>query len=170
MWLVADIVSWGMLLAGIVLLTVILMRRWSRYFWGSKRRKSQTVYPAAAAKRAAVRSLSDAPDDVLRWQVEMHETARTLKGELDSKMRLLQVLIRQAEEVAKRLETQLETSQQLGHDRQNRDQNPLSGEAAPSASDRKRQIHELAAQGLEPDQIARRMGLEVREVEEALHR
>lgn len=166
MWLVANIVSWGMLLAGIVLLTVILMRRWSRYFWGSKRRKSQTVYPAAAAKRAAVRSLSDAPDDVLRWQVEMHETARTLKGELDSKMRLLQVLIRQAEEVAKRLETQLETAQQRGHDRQSL----LSEEATPSASDRKRQIHELAVQGLEPDQIARRLGLEVREVKETLRR
>jgi hypothetical protein len=46
----------------------------------------------------------DQPADLVRWEVEMHDTARELKAELDTKMAALQVLIRQANEACERLE------------------------------------------------------------------
>lgn len=49
---------------------------------------------AKRAPRDADTALRDAPSDVLRWQVEMHETARTLKGELDTRIALLNATIR----------------------------------------------------------------------------
>lgn len=49
-------------------------------------------------------ALADAPREVLRWQVALHDTARELMAELDTKMIATQVLIRQAEETIARLE------------------------------------------------------------------
>jgi len=49
----------------------------------------------------------DAPDDVIRWEVQMHETARDLSGQLDSKMAALGHLIGEAERAAGRLEAAL---------------------------------------------------------------
>ena len=49
----------------------------------------------------------DAPDDVIRWEVQMHETARDLAGQLDSKMAALAHLIREADRAAGRLESAL---------------------------------------------------------------
>jgi hypothetical protein len=48
-------------------------------------------------------ALADAPPDVNRWQVEMHELARDLKGELDTRIAILQILLRQADQTAARL-------------------------------------------------------------------
>lgn len=48
--------------------------------------------------------LAEAPVDVLRWEVQMHETARDLQAELDTKMRALQILMRDADEKIARLE------------------------------------------------------------------
>lgn len=42
-------------------------------------------------------ALRDAPKEVLRWQVEMTETARDLKAELDSKISLLNATVRLAD-------------------------------------------------------------------------
>jgi len=49
----------------------------------------------------------DAPDDVIRWEVQMHETARDLSGQLDSKMAALAHLIGEADRAAGRLEAAL---------------------------------------------------------------
>jgi hypothetical protein len=108
MALVASIVSWSMFLLGVVLLTALLMRRWFRYFRVARRENRAPLTRPSRPVTATTRSLSDAPEDVLRWQVEMHETARQLKGELDSKMRALQILIRQSREQAERLEQLLQ--------------------------------------------------------------
>jgi len=54
----------------------------------------------------------DAPDDVIRWEVQMHETARDLSGQLDSKMGALGHLIREADRAAARLEAALEAARQ----------------------------------------------------------
>jgi hypothetical protein len=48
-----------------------------------------------------------APDDVIHWEVQMHETARELSGQLDSKMAALAHLIREADRAAGRLEAAL---------------------------------------------------------------
>jgi hypothetical protein len=51
-----------------------------------------------------------APTDVLRWEVSMHETARDLTAQLDSKLGLLQQLIREADRAAARLEKALQAA------------------------------------------------------------
>ena len=45
-----------------------------------------------------------APPDVVRWEVQMHEMARGLSAQLDSKMGALQALIAEADRAAARLE------------------------------------------------------------------
>lgn len=50
------------------------------------------------APRDSDTALRDAPSEVLRWQVEMHETARDLKGELDTRIALLNATIRLADQ------------------------------------------------------------------------
>ena len=54
-----------------------------------------------------------------QWEVDMHETARELKAQLDSKMRALQALIAEADRAASRLEATLKT-------RHNKDDTPSS--------------------------------------------
>ena len=103
MWLLADWMSNGMFLAGIVLLILIMFRRSYRHHSARNRRSSDPV-PRRTQVKAADRALSETPDDVMKWQVEMHELARTLKAELDTKMRLVQLLIGQARVESDRLE------------------------------------------------------------------
>jgi hypothetical protein len=111
MWLLADIMSWTMFLVGLGLLIAILLRRWHRYYGPRRRRRDAPVLERTArTDQSAKRSLSDAPADVLRWQVELHETGRDLKAELDSKMSALQALIRMAQEESERLERLLDKS------------------------------------------------------------
>jgi hypothetical protein len=49
-----------------------------------------------------------ASEELVQWEVEMHDMARDLSGQLDSKMSALQHLIREADRAASRLETALE--------------------------------------------------------------
>ena len=49
----------------------------------------------------------DAPASVARWEVNMHETARDLMGRLDSKIVIVEQLIRDAHQAAARLEAVL---------------------------------------------------------------
>lgn len=114
MWLLADITSWAMFLLGVVLLTVILLRRFYRYY-GPRQKSTRTVTNSVANHRTpAARSLTDAPPEVLRWQVEMHETARDLKAELDSKMSALQALIGLVRDETARLEAAITRAHRLG--------------------------------------------------------
>jgi hypothetical protein len=55
----------------------------------------------------------NAPDDVIRWEVQMHDTARELYGQLDSKMGALAHLIREADRAAGRLEAALASIQRV---------------------------------------------------------
>jgi hypothetical protein len=56
----------------------------------------------------------DAPASVARWEVNMHETARDLMGRLDSKIVVVDQLVRDARQVAERLETVLRQIEQAG--------------------------------------------------------
>lgn len=162
MWLIAAMASMlrtGMFLAGIALLVLILLRRTYRHY-GRRRttgKKTASHLQQASRQRSEERSLSDAPPDVLRWHVEMHETARELKAELDSKMRVLQLLIGQARHEADRLE------QLLGH----RETSGEYDDAAPVTTsrtrpplsmDRQHEILTLADQGCSVAEIAAQLG------------
>jgi hypothetical protein len=50
------------------------------------------------------------PMEMMRWEVEMHDTARELKAELDTKMVALQTLIRSAREEQERLAKLIEVA------------------------------------------------------------
>jgi len=158
-----------MFLAGITLLILILLRRSYRHY-GRRRPAGKTLesHPTRAPRpHGPERSLSDAPPDVLRWHVEMHDTARKLKAELDSKMRVLQLLIGQARREADRLERMLERAE------------PSRGEnyAAPTATaqarpplsaDRQHEIRAFADQGHTAADVARQFGISEDEVKALL--
>jgi hypothetical protein len=106
-------------------ISFILLMRTSRYFNRQPREEpewlraarprcdsSGAAYPrsgdssAAASKTlstASQRHLDSTPKTA-QWEVEMHETARELKAQLDSKMSALQALIADADRAAARLE------------------------------------------------------------------
>lgn len=104
-----------MLCAGIALLCAVGLRKWYRQYGGPARRKrarrelkasSQTKSSAQGKGSGKSRSqrLLDAPTDVVRWQVEMHELARDLKAEIDTKITVLQQVTLRAHHESERLE------------------------------------------------------------------
>jgi len=52
-------------------------------------------------------SPADAPASLLAWEVHMHETAREVSAQIDTKLRLLQQLVAEADRAATRLERAL---------------------------------------------------------------
>ncbi len=54
-----------------------------------------------------------APPEVLRWQVELHDMARELKAELDSKMLAVTALARSYEQASKRLSDMIRLAEQV---------------------------------------------------------
>lgn len=126
----------------------------------------------------------DAPPEVLRWEVQMHETARELSAQLDSKMRALQALVAEADRAAARLEAAGKppdaTRQPVGPDPRPATQaealratgssdratgNPDQTSPRRSARARQEEICTLADYGLDAAEIARRTGSPVGEVE-----
>jgi hypothetical protein len=89
-----------MLLAGMSLVIMILMRRiYRRKRTGKKSASTQTN-----AAKSYSQPLIDAPPEVSRWQVEMHELSRELRAELDSKAVMVQTLLAMLREEVDRLE------------------------------------------------------------------
>jgi len=102
-----------MFLAGIALLTLVALRKWYRQYGGAARRrrarkelreqqnKGQKIFKL---DRGHSQRLLDAPPEMARWQVEMHDLARDLKAELDSKIAVLQQVTINARQEGDRLE------------------------------------------------------------------
>jgi hypothetical protein len=87
------------------LATVIAMGLLMRRMAGRQTRKSSDPSLGfARGSQAKLEHLLELPPATNRCQVEMHELARDMQGELDSKMRVLQILIDQARREADRLE------------------------------------------------------------------
>ncbi|HUT11336.1 MAG TPA: hypothetical protein VMY42_12625 [Thermoguttaceae bacterium] len=169
-----------------------LLLRSHRYFSRQRRDRSTIVRTTRLVRQSAGHNL-DAPAEVLGWEVEMHETARALAGELDSKMGALQALIAQADRAAARLEAALDPSRQTQPSRQaqpsrqtqsnqqtlpSQETQPsdqaqalkspatATGAAAQPAGGRRREeIHMLADYGFDSAEIARRVGSPIGEVE-----
>ncbi len=77
--------------------------RSQRYFARQKDGPASTVHPAPPPERP----YTAVPRDLAQWEVEMHDTARQLSGQLDSKLAALGHLIREADRAAARLEAAL---------------------------------------------------------------
>ena len=162
-----------LMLAGMGLMIFILWRRSSRHFGkgGTAYQPQRRVSPLEQSRDLA---LSDAPSEVLRWQVEMHETARDLKAEIDTKLALLQIYIRDANSAAQRLEQASARAERLGV-RDSLAAIEAWGEegatpampattSLPEAS----AIYALADRGYSPASIAHETGLPLGEVELAM--
>jgi hypothetical protein len=84
------------LVIGVVFMVLMKTRRaptaTTRPVRGAKSKTSTTAAKSTTGTNA------DAPQEVRRWEVEMHELARDLSAQLDSKMMALQHLLRQADE------------------------------------------------------------------------
>lgn len=107
MGLFAQIEPATFLLLGFLVLAISLL------LWRSHRylaRQDKGWSPPACASRPKPPQPGlplDAPDELTRWEVRMHETARELSGQLDSKMGALGQLVREADRAAARLEAAL---------------------------------------------------------------
>lgn len=121
-----------LLLLGLMIVTgTLLLRSW-KYFNESKRRSQESIGllqtrknasekttarrdppprgsggKAAAGKgptAATRKQLGKTHDMVARWEIDMHDLARELTGQIDSKMSLLQTLLAEGQRVADRLD------------------------------------------------------------------
>jgi hypothetical protein len=94
-------------LGAVALTTAILLFRAQRHFGNRKNDQAYLVRSPRSAPEDR-RPLLDAPPEMERWEVQMHETARELAGTLDTKMRALGHLVREANQVIARLERLLD--------------------------------------------------------------
>lgn len=162
-------------LCGLGMMIFILLRRSYKYF--GRREKAGPAMPKMTRPDAKIdQPLRDAPPELARWQVEMHETARELKAEIDSKLCVLQILVGQARHESQRLEANLERARQLGHAIAGRDTldtiEELASELAdetshelPGNSDQRSHVYSLAENGSHAAEIASKVGLPLGEVE-----
>jgi hypothetical protein len=181
MYLLASNASSGMFAAGMLIIIFLLLRRSWRY--SAKIKKEEKPAPRRKLDDARQATpLLDAPPELLRWQVEMHETARHLKAELDSKMSALQAIIRIANEESTRLEAAISRAERLGISTcadtlaaieelsagDDSDSGRLCGESHATSNEIDAQrdaVYQLADQGLAANAIARSIGAPLGDVE-----
>lgn len=101
----------AMFALAIVVAIVLLMRRSRGYT--RRLRKDRNEGPLVQLPRPeqpATRSAMIVSDDLARQEVELHDRARRLMGQLDTKIRVLQQLIQQSQRQIDRLESLSEHS------------------------------------------------------------
>lgn len=139
-----------MMLAGIVMLGWVLMRRQMKLRKKShadERRQERAMRAMGQTQTQGV-PLAGAPVETMRWQGELFDLQRELKAELETKIAVVQSLLRQADERIERLETSVAN-------------HPLSLEQS-------RQVAEMSTAGFTASDIAERLSLPKGEVEWAL--
>lgn len=150
-----------LMLAGFVMLGWVLIRR----SIGRRKRSFREGREADRAlerlrnPRASAVPLSDAPPDTQRWQVAMFDLQRELKGELDSRIAIVQSLLRQLDQ---RIE-ELRTLQAATADADDNG-SETSKITVPPPADQHR-VMALAGEGFSAEQIARQTGLPIGDVE-----
>jgi hypothetical protein len=172
---------------GIMVVTIsFLLMRTTRYF-NRQREMQQTPAESNRPRLERRTPAATAPQELLQWDVRMHETARELMGQIDSKLSALQTLAADADRAAARLEAALRSAgaaAPLGSSTGNQLGNPMGNQAVAlqSASERapqsvfdssdgaaverpKDEIYTLADYGYASTDIAHRTGVPVGEVE-----
>ena len=156
-------------IAAIVVVTWMLLMRSQRYF--GRRRSSEPAdereaKPAARHPAAA----GELPESVARWEVEMHESARQMAAQMDSKMSALQALIADADRAAARLEAAQSGAARLSGKPQDAAapvQNPAESLKLPSDA-RREEVYTLSDYGFAAADIASRLDAPLSEVEAIL--
>lgn len=103
-----------MMVAGFVLLGWILLRRQlraRRRIWDDERQHQQAVRTLAHDQRSGA-PLADAPVETLRWQGAMFDLQREMQAELETKICVVQSLLRQVDQRMAELRKLQETTQQ----------------------------------------------------------
>ena len=171
-----DSSTW-MFAAGIVLLTWVLLRRLHRARKQGTRSDSNVVASFEKPSR-----ISEMPRDMTRGQVEMYDFARDMSAEMDTKLRVLQAVVKQADQQAERLEAAIDRAERLGvaeckdtlteirrvTSKPILDQGtlPLVDTADPSVpEDFQRRVFAMADQGLSASRIAEQIGSTIGDVE-----
>lgn len=88
-------------LGGIALATWVLMRR--LYVHRRKTAKRVDPFKEISKPEKPVQSV-DAPKEILRWEVRLHDLGREISARIDSKLSALQAMTKLAHEAAERLE------------------------------------------------------------------
>lgn len=140
--------------AGIALVSWVLLRRSSRFF-GRRAQQLPTIARASRSDNVPEQPSSAEPDDMTRWEVHMHEAARQLSAQLDTKMSALGTLVAEADRAAARLEAALGG------------QTKPPAQRATAAAPRE-EIELLADYGFPPSDIASRTRVDLGEVERIL--
>lgn len=100
MWLLAEIEKPNLLLfIGLAMACAILLFRSQRRI----RQPARTSAPAAPHSATASNRFEPTPE-LKRWEVEMHDTAREVTARIDNKIRILEQLIRDADDRIARLQ------------------------------------------------------------------
>ncbi|QDT07638.1 hypothetical protein K227x_60660 [Rubripirellula lacrimiformis] len=92
--------------AGFVMLGWVLARRTlkARKRVNTDTRVAKKELDRIRSSKTPVLPLADAPPEVQRWQVGMFDLQRELKAELDTRIVIVQTLLRQVDESVRRLE------------------------------------------------------------------
>ena len=164
-----DPSSWAV--AAVAVIAGLLLMRSNRYYGRPRQEPPQSPPPSYQSPPTA----GEEPQGVEQWEVHMHDTARDLSAQLDSKLSALGALVAEADRAAARLEAALERAAEPVPRMNNqarslqRGEADERGEAAPRAAAsrprRQEEIYTLADYGYEPAEIARRVGTPVGEVE-----
>ena len=112
-WPAID-VSTVMLALGLALMALILLRRSHGYIRGTPTRHQAAIEKMPRPLKPPRPSPTSTPPELVRWQVEMHETARDLTAELDSKISILRQLLLMAADERTKLEECIARGEQLG--------------------------------------------------------
>ncbi len=160
MYLLANNMPEMMFGLGLVMLIFILLKRTIR---GTTARVPKQPPTTSATPRSDI-PLLDAPAEMVRWQVEMHDCARDMKAELDTKMGALQVLIHIANEEISRLESVIERAESCdrhgGLATEERSSNHLPGD-----KNQRQLVYAMADIGEPSETIAVAAGTSVGDVE-----
>jgi hypothetical protein len=103
--------STTLFVTGAMLIVLVMMRRSQKRTTLSK---LPPVSPPMRPQQTAAGHHLDAPAAMNRWEVEMHELARDLAGQLDTKIAIVERLVEDAEGAALRLEAVLDRAAQIG--------------------------------------------------------
>lgn len=159
------------LLAAMGMMIWVLWRRSHKHF-GRGGKAYESPHRVSQIEDNRELALSDAPPELSRWQVEMYELSRDLKGEIDTKLALLEVLTRNANEACARLEKATQHAERLGITGE-RDllgtieswQPDAACSPTPAPLPQADKIYALAAQGASAASIAATTGLSLGDVE-----
>lgn len=131
--------------------------------WWSQRSARRVSQPRAMPAQTKTAAPADRPDDLRRWEIEMHELARSLTADVNMRVAVLQQLLISAEAESARLKRLLEQTAQAAPGNQpspsaDRADPPHSKETRPRVAPRRDEILELARLGASLSEIAARTG------------